>query len=170
MLGLKVLDYCLQVAAILLGCVVVAPPASADPPVRGELTIRGHSIVTLLLVGKDGGAGIRFENVGETVHLPVGTYRVEAVCLKGDYLFEPTAADRKAWFEVTEEGPNELTVGAPLYPTLTARRHGGFVEMDYGVVDGAGRSYSMESHRGPEPTFTVSVDGQQVGSGTFEYG
>lgn len=164
----------LRLAAILLGLMTIAVPVSAGPSLPCQLTIRGHSIKCLTLVGKNGEPGVRFENPGETVNLPAGTYRVESVELEGDYTFEPKAEDRKAWFEVSQEGPNELVVGAPLYPTTTARRHGGFVEMDFATVDEAGRSYRRSydavGERPPEPTFTVSVDGQEIGSGAFEYG
>ena len=75
---------------------------------------------------------------------------------------------------MTPARPNELVVGAPLYPTATARRHGGFVQLDYGTVDGAGRGYSKTSddtaERPPPPTFTVSKNGKEISSGSFEYG
>ncbi len=164
----------LQIAAVLLGALTVAAPASADPSLPCQLKIRGHSIKCFTLIGKNGGAGVRFDTPDETVHLAAGTYRVESVELTGNYTLVPSADDRKAWFEVTPKGPNELVVGAPLYATVSARRHGGFVEMDYDTVDGAGRSYrkSYDTYedRPPEPTFTVSVDGQQIDLGKFEYG
>lgn len=136
-----------------------------------ELTIRGDSIRQLTLIGKRG-AGVTFESPGETVKLPPGEYRVEKVTLEGGYELSPLAALRQEWFQVTEKGPNELAVGAPLYPTVTARRHGGFIQMDYDVVDAAGRDYQLAftEKRPPAPTFTVYRNGEQIGSGSFEYG
>ena len=160
----------LRLAAAVLGLLTIAVPVSAGPSRPCQLAIRGHSIKCLTLVGKNGEAGVRFESPGETVNLFEGTYRVESVELEGDYVFLPKPDDRRTWFQVVFGEANELVVGAPLYPTVNARRHGGFVEMDYDLVDGAGRSYSMNGNRPAAPTFTVSVDGQQLGSGTFRYG
>ena len=136
-----------------------------------ELTIHGDSIRQLTLIEKHG-TGQAFESPGETVKLPAGEYRVEAVAIEGGYELSPLESFRQKWFHVTEKGPNELTVGAPLYPTVTTRRHGGFIQMDYDVVDGEGRSYQREftEKMPPAPTFTVFRDGEEIGSGSFEYG
>jgi hypothetical protein len=149
--------------------------AMADTePVACELRIRGHSIVRLTLVEKTRHSGVRFDRPNETVQLPAGEYRVEQVELEEGYVLDSRPGQHKDWFEVTPAGPNELVLGAPLYPTATARRHGGFIQLEYDTVDGAGRSYSKTSdgtaERPPPPTFTVSKNGEKIGSGSFEYG
>lgn len=155
--------------AILLIAETIAP---AEPnEVLCELTIHGDSIRRLTLIERHG-AGQAFESPGATVKLPAGEYRVEAVTIEGGYELSPLESFRQEWFRVTEKGPNELSVGAPLYPTVTTRRHGGFIQMDYDVVDGAGRNYQREftEKMPPAPTYTVFSDGKQIGSGSFEYG
>jgi hypothetical protein len=149
--------------------------AKADTePVACELRIRGHSIVRLTLVEKTRHSGVRFDRPNETVQLPAGEYRVEQVELEEGYVLDSQPGQRQDWFKVTPAGPNELVVGAPLYPTASARRHGGFVQLDYDTVDGAGRSYrkTLERTDGkpPPPTFTASKNGEEIGSGSFEYG
>jgi hypothetical protein len=140
-----------------------------------ELKIQGHSIVQLTLVEKTRLSGVRFDKPGETVQLPAGEYRVEAVELEGGFSLLNEPGQRREWFQVTPEGPNELVIGAPLYPTATAVRHGGFLQLDFaGVVDSEGRSYIKTADRvrgmPPPPTFAVYKDEEEIGSGTFEYG
>ena len=139
-----------------------------------ELKIQGHSIVRLMLIDKTRHSGVQFDKPGESVQLPAGVYRVETVELEDGYSLSPQLGQRQDWFEVTPAGPNELVVGAPLYPTATVTRHGGFVKLDYDTVDAAGRSYrrtpSRTATEPPPPTFTVYKDGQEIGSGSFEYG
>ena len=89
-------------------------------------------------------------------------------------MLDSQPGQRQDWFEVTPAGSNELVVGAPLYPTATASRHGGFVRLNYDTVDGVGRGYRKTVDRmaemPPPPTFTVYKDGEEIGSGSFEYG
>ena len=165
----------LERAIALVAILAVATPAkAADDGVACELKIRGHSIAKLMLIEKTRSSGVRFDRPGESVQLPAGEYRVEQVELEGGYELDSRPGQRQDWFEVTPAGPNELVVGAPLYPTAAATRHGGFVELDYDTVDGAGRSYRKSVGRTvgapPPPTFSVYKGGEEIGSGSFEYG
>lgn len=167
---LTLLQFVLALAVLLATRAV----AKAAEPGNCELAIRGHSIRQLTLIERTRRTGVRFDRPGETVQLPPGEYRVEQVELDNGYTLDPLAVPRHDWFQVTREGRNELAAGAPLYPTVAARRHGGFIRMDYSTVDGVGRSYrkigmTLEERSRP-PTFTVSKGGRQIGSGSFEYG
>lgn len=163
----------LRAALVLLLLVATSARAAGDGD-SCELKIQGHSIVQLTLIDKAGRSGVRLDHPGETVKLPAGEYRVEQVELEDGYVLNPMPGQRQDWFKVTPEGPNELVVGAPLYPTVTASRCGGFIQMDYDTVDGAGRSYrknrEVAAQRLPAPTFAVYRDGKEIGSGSFEYG
>jgi hypothetical protein len=158
--------------AALFAAVTVAQAAPEDATC--QLKINGHSIRQLTLIERTGRAGVRLDHPGQTVQLSAGTYRVESVELEDGFTLQSMPGNRDNWFHVTPEGPNELVVGAPLYPTVTARRHGGFIQMDYATVDGAGRNYEKTRQAmtamPPAPTFTVYQDGQQIGAGSFEYG
>ena len=161
-------------AALVVLLVVAAPAMAGADGVSCELKIRGHSIVRLTLVEKTRHSGVLFDRPGESVQLPAGEYRVEHVELEDGYVLSLPPGQRQDWFEVTPAGPNELVVGAPLYPTATASRYGGFIQLDYDTVDGAGRSYRKTLDRTvtapPPPTFTVYKGGEEIGSGSFEYG
>jgi hypothetical protein len=138
-----------------------------------ELRIQGHSIRQLLLFETTRMVGVPVENPGESIRLSAGEYRVEHVELEGGYTLNPRAGQRRDSIKVTPEGPNEIVVGAPLYPTASVRRHGGFLQLDYDTVDGAGRSYIKRSTGlglPPPPTFTVYQGREAIGSGSFEYG
>ncbi len=158
-------------AALLAACVSAEAGSDVAPC---QLTIKGHSIGQLTLVEKSTSRGYSFRTPGQTVPVPVGEYRVEQVELDGGYQLKQAENRRQGWFRVTREGPNQLVVGAPLYPTVTARRHGRFIQMDYATVDGAGRAYqktrTASDRMPPEPTFIVYRDGHQVGAGKFQYG
>jgi hypothetical protein len=163
--------FCLALVVLL----VVAMPAQAGADGAAcELRIQGHSIFQLTLVEKRRHSGVRFVRPNGTVQLPAGEYRVEQVKLEDGYVLDSQPGQRQDWFEVTPAGPNELVVGAPLYPTAAARRHGGFVQLDYKTVDAAGRSYRKTADStdatSPPPTFTVQRGGEEIGSGSFEYG
>ena len=139
-----------------------------------ELRIGGHSIVELTLTERAKLSQFRFENPGETVRLPAGHYRVQHVELQDGYVMIPWHSRLEGWFEVSREGPSELVVGAPLYPTATGKRYGAFLQLDFDIVDGAGRSYLQHSDEldslSPPPRFEVFKDGEPIGSGSFEYG
>jgi hypothetical protein len=161
-------------AAILLLVATAVPAMAGADEASCELKISGHSIVRLTLVEKTQQTGVRFDRPGDSIQLPAGEYRVEGVELEQDYVLASRPSQRRDWFEVTPAGPNELVVGAPLYPTASARRHGGFLQLDYSTVDGAGRSYSETSDGSTErprpPMFAVYQNGAEIGSGSFEYG
>lgn len=165
----RVLGLC--AAVCLLAAAATRTSAGADEPC--ELKLRGHSIVRLMLIEKSRMTGVQFETPGQSVPLPAGQYRVEQVDLEEGYSLTPRAA-RHEWFDVTPEGPNELVVGAPLYPTASIARHGRFLQLDYDLVDDAGRSYQKSGDHSEglptPPRFSVFKDGLEIGSGSFEYG
>jgi hypothetical protein len=163
-----------RLCAVLVVLVSVETQALAGADEAScELKIQGHSIVRLMLIEKTRTSGVQFDNPGESVQLPAGEYRVEVVELEEGYAIYPGVGRRHDWFKVTPAGPNELVVGAPLYPTATVTRYGGYLQLNYDTVDGAGRSYTKTPDYGsetPPPTFTVYKDGHEIGSGSFEYG
>ncbi len=165
------LRFCL---ALILLLAVAMPAKAAAEGAACELKIRGHSIARLTLVDKAGRSGVRFDKPGKSVRLAAGTYRVEKVELEGGYATDVRPGQGQDWFEVTSEGPNELVVGAPLYPTTTVTRYGGFLKLNYETLDGAGRGYGKgadsANRNPPPPKFSVYKDGEKIGSGSFEYG
>jgi hypothetical protein len=108
---------------------------------------------------------------GNSLWLPPGRYWVEQVELEGGYESSSNYSRDDGWFELAPGRPHQLVVGAPLSPQVSVTRHGRFLEMDYGLVDAAGRSYTWSSGRRPAPPeFTVYRNDEVLGSGSFEYG
>jgi hypothetical protein len=150
-------------------------PAESPPKERsfGEVKIQGDAIVSLQLLGTEF-TSRQFARPDKVLRLPAGRYRVQQVKLDGGYTSNaryPRPDD--GWFEVTPENPYELAVGAPLSPTVTARREGQYLNMKYSLVDAGGREYAktdgVPQLRVP-PRFTVYMDDQEIGSGSFKYG
>ena len=159
--------------ALIVFLAAVSQSRAGEDATLGEVILSGDSIVRLTLI-KKGGSGTSLERPGKTIKLLAGEYRVQDVELEGGYLLDTVEGRRQKWFRVTAEEPVELALGAPLYATVDACRHGGFIEMDYMIVDGAGRRYRRNPEQAqtqpPAPTFTVYDGDEKVGSGSFEYG
>jgi len=162
-------------AAVVLFFLAAAAPCLADDdggsspkdPLEGELQIEGKLIQSLTLVGAAGDKQT-ITRPEETVSLPVDQYRIHQIQLSNGYICSyPTTAES---FSVTKDQPCKLQAGAPLTPGLTLERSGKIVELDYGMVDAAGRNYSGGGASPEPPRFTVYQGDREIGSGTFEYG
>lgn len=164
-------------AGLLFALALAAWPAWAadkEPPNPKaelcELRIEGHSIASLRLESQ-GASPKTFVPPDKILHLPAGTYRVERVKLEGGY--EASSSLDNAWFSLASDQPHTLRAGAPLSPTVRVTRQGRYLQLNYELIDAAGRSY-LQSNRGPArspaPRFSVWVDGREIGSGSFRYG
>jgi hypothetical protein len=133
-----------------------------------ELNIVGESIEKLTLEDR---AGItrQLSHPGPNVSLPAGQYQVTQVELKDGYRWTADGAGEYESFRLAPGEPYQLRVGAPLNPSVKVTRHGRLLNMDYQLLDAAGRNYSGPERSDP-PRFTVFKDGRMIGSGSFEYG
>ncbi|MBN1588282.1 MAG: hypothetical protein JW888_02080 [Pirellulales bacterium] len=160
---------------------VVASAAADEAKTPGEkqtlceLHVQGTHLKSFELEGRNGSKTI-CEKPGKILHLPPGEYRVTNVWLEGDYRSRPGRSGNKseAWFELTPERPHTIKVGAPLLPTARVTRQGSFLDLEYDLVDGEGRSYRLSSEIAPgypqPPRFAVYQGDEKIGSGSFEYG
>jgi hypothetical protein len=131
-----------------------------------RLVIEGHSITSLVLQNDSGGF-FPFSDPPKELPLPAGRYQVLNVTV--DDRYHAVASGEPDRFTLSPDRPHHLKVGAPLRPSVEAARSGSRIQLDYGVVDAAGRPYA--GSRGPEaPEFSVLRDGREIGSGSFEYG
>jgi len=133
-----------------------------------QLNIDGKFIEKLIL-DVEGGGTKELARPASSVSLPAGRYRVRQVELEGKYRCSIFAAKKDDWFRLSPNQSHHLKVGAPLTPKVSATRQGRLIEIDYELLDACGRSYSARRRANP-PTFAVFKDGQEIGSGTFEYG
>ena len=65
--------------------------------------------------------------------------------------------------------PCRPNLGAPLSPSVTVKRMGRLLKLDYQLRDDAGWTYQNNERTKP-PTFAIYQGDREIGSGTFEYG
>lgn len=171
-------------------CLPASPLAAQAPqpvaPSAGVLQLDGHAIKSLTLVrqGQPAGGmfavpeGQRYDQPGEQLSLAPGKYRVQEVVLEGGFAAQDYFGGEEDWFEIAVDQPHRLAIGAPLTPKVTATRHGRFLEMEYQLLDAAGRNYQpwadLESdvpyNSPPAPQFQVYMNDELLGSEAFQYG
>lgn len=132
-----------------------------------ELTIWGSAIERLELSSSTGRV-VELDRPAETVTLPAGEFRVSAVDLRGGF-YGLGPVTEASWFQLTPDKPVEIEVGAPLELQVKTGRRGRMLTVDYDLTDAAGCRYHGSRTDTP-PTFSVFKDGQEIGSGSFEYG
>ncbi len=156
---------------LLAGATPCLAADAKEPPAgdasNGELRIEGKLIESLTVINKAGDSRT-INRPGASVSLPADQYSIQQIQLEGGYICSyPATAES---FSVTGDQPCKLQAGAPLTPGLTLERSGKIVELDYGLVDAAGRKYRGGRSPLDPPRFTVHRGDREIGSGTFEYG
>jgi len=154
-------------APVLLSAESEPEQPSADPTAC-QLNIAGKFIEELVLVDEAGHTK-QLNQPGPSVTLPAGQYRVSQVELKGGFLCTVVGTEESDSFRLTPDEPHELQVGAPLNPNAKVTRQGRLLELDYQLLDASGHNYTNQDRENP-PRFTVHKNGQEIGSGSFEYG
>jgi len=139
---------------------------TGQKPAQGELKIEGKYIKQLVLKGEDG-AGIKFDQPGESIKVAVGKYLLREVQLEGGYACRIWSDAN--WVEVGEDKPAVLKVGAPLKQIVKATRQGRVLALNYKLLGIGGETYVRDDRSKP-PTFTVYKGDKRIASGTFEYG
>jgi hypothetical protein len=176
----------LAIWAMLLPVITLAAePAkkqSAKDQTTCELVLEGKHIEKLVLSGPVGPVGIRKEILqpNASVFLPPGHYMIGEVHLQGGYRCElypshplgvPFDPERLV---LAPDKPCRFNIGAPLNSSVTVKRAGRLLKLDYQLLDAEGRTYRRnnptENDRAHPPQFVVYQGDRQIGSGTFEYG
>jgi hypothetical protein len=101
--------------------------------------------------------------------LASGKYRLLAVQLDNGYSASLYSPDLESFVTLAPDQPHRLKVGPPLKPSVKIKREGRHLKMDYRLADASGHSYTGHQRTNP-PTFSVTKDGRELGSGTFAYG
>ena len=153
-------------------------PRSAGPrPATGKLILEGKHIEKLILSGPQGRQVLT--RPAATVSLPLGQYVIEQIELEGGYTTYPNLgpyADRLTanLFTLVAGKPYRSNIGAPLNPSVTVKRAGRLLTLDYQLLDGDGRKYRrsgpLVTDESLKPKFAVYQGDRLVGSGSFEYG
>ncbi len=146
--------------------------AVAQQPRYGKLQIKG-SFLERLVLNDENHQPYDFPAPGAVVSVPVGRYRIAMVELKGGY--SSIFIRNKDWFTIDPEEPHCVKLGAPLTPSLKVERQSSVLKLDYQLLDAEGHNYVGRQYVGgqgnnPPPEFTVYLNDEAIGSGTFQYG
>jgi hypothetical protein len=161
---------------ILIGVLILsaiapaAEPAQKQPvpdPSSCEL-ILGKHIENIVLTDQRARPAI-YRRSGSSLFLPPGQYVVTQIDVVGGY--SSYCSPRRAADELSlvPGKPRRLDVGTPLTPSVTVKRSGRVLKLDYQLLDADGRQY-RDNQRSNPPQFTVYQGDHLVGSGSFEYG
>ncbi len=175
----------LAMSAIATGRLAAAEPRPAKPsaePAKGILKIEGTGIEQLTLVKqkslREYDSPTVLQRPGSSVLLPAGKYILTEIRLKNGYQStvhwaisssNNYAVSDSELLTVSPEKACSVKGGGPLKLLPSLGRLGRTLHLGCQIVDGAGHSYTNEKRDNP-PRFTVFCNGQEVGSGTFEYG
>jgi hypothetical protein len=168
--------------ALLLPAIsLAAEPAKKPPaldPATCELVLEGKHFERLVLIGPNGSRK-EILRPGASVLLPPGQYGIIEFQLQGGYTCElypgrplGVAFDPER-LTLAPGKPCRPRFGAPLNPSVTVKRSGRLLTMDYVLLDADGRKYRKNNpgdDRAHPPQFAVYQGDSQIGSGTFEYG
>jgi hypothetical protein len=164
------------VPAVLLALLFSTTAALPADPATGQsaeaadsqLNVGSKLVKGLTLVEESGKYRV-IDRPGESLTLPAGKYRLEEIELQGDYRSCRFRGSGGQWFELTPDRPHQLRVDGLLSPTVDVTRQGRLLELSYSLADVNGATYSYRDSGNP-PQFRVYKGGQEIGSGSFEYG
>jgi hypothetical protein len=148
-----------------------AEPANDQPardPSACELVIEGKGIEKLVLVNTMGQDKV-ISRPDPSVFMPPGEYWIREIQLQGGYSFYAYYNSDGNQFTLNRDAPYKLKAGAPLTPSVTVKRHGRLLTMDYQLLDSTGRKYLNQGRTNP-PQYAIYQGDQKIASGQFEYG
>ena len=134
----------------------------------GELQLDGDRVARIVLEGE---VTAILDHPAPTTRVPVGTYESVAVYVTGVSNADVYATEFDV-LDIQADTATPLTTGAPLNNSVIARRSGRSLSMNYQLLGRGGREFDRVSGGGKldDPTFVIRRGGQQVASGSFEYG
>ncbi len=157
------------------GLFVLGSPAptgmaqSQAEPVRGELKIEGTHIARLILQ-RDDGHSEEWSNLSGSILLPVGTYHIRQLSLRGEYVGQSQGLTKLGQIEVTKDEPAVLKAGGPLQQVVEIRRQGRMLVLSYRVQGIGGEEYGPSRWPDSRAKFTAYQGKKAIATGDFEYG
>jgi hypothetical protein len=139
-----------------------------EQPSLGELKVTG-SMVHRLVLQNDRGYTVVLEAPDSSVKIPVGSYRAKSIWIKQG---EATACQRTGRsLTISEKSPTVFLAGGPLTNSVTAKRRGKYLVLDYSLIGADGGAYQL-SKDDPlhPPAFTIFHNGKKVATGQFAFG
>lgn len=138
-------------------------------PTQGQLRIEGTHIAHLVL-RRDDDHTEEWSNLSGSIALPVGTYSIQQLSLRGDYTCQAQSLTALGQIEVSRDKPAVLKAGGPLRQKVEVRRHGRMLVLDYRLLGIGGEMYGPPPVPDRRGTFTVYRGDRAVANGAFEYG
>jgi len=147
--------------------------------VLGELKLPGQFIERLVLAGQQSKKPftVALDRPGAVAQIPEGSYyqceaRLEqggaAAYYERDRYY---GASPKAVVTIKPAAPALLAVGGPLTNSVTVKRKGKSLSLNYSLLGMGGAAYQLvDQNRSDPPRFTILQAGKKVGSGKFAYG
>jgi hypothetical protein len=138
-------------------------PASARMPGECELIIEGKSVEKLVLLDPHG-LTKEITAPRASVFLPPGRYVLQQIEFQGGFPLYPNEV-----LLLTPQTPTRLNIGKSLKPTVTAKRKGNVLKLDYRLLDAGGRNCANVYQCYP-PRFDVYLGDEKIVSDKFEFG
>jgi hypothetical protein len=167
------------IVPVAMGLVAAAVTHGAEPPRpasagNGTLEIAGKGIEKLVLSGPRAGQEQNLDRPGPSVSLPAGQYSVKQIVLQGSFEglrpVRPGSFPDIVQFTIAPGQSYRLKIGTPLTSTVTVKRRGSVLRLDYEMVDAGGWKYSPRGGRQDPPRVNIYQGDELVGSGSFKYG
>jgi hypothetical protein len=137
-------------------------------PALGELRTSGAYLNRILLENRSGYTAV-LDGPSGIARIPLGTYRVTEVWVKKDTSEAFQSSTREV--TVTDKSPALLVGGGPLTNSVSVRRRGKNLVLDYQLVGANGGAYKLQSDDQQNPPgVTILHQGKSVASGKFAYG
>lgn len=164
--------YQLRCAAEMQGSAAkVRVQFTEQEPRLGELKITGDFVQRVTLEG--GPYLVVLDRPGAAVKVPVGGYGQAKVSLKKDgteACLDARAYAGKGRITISEKAGAVLAVGGPLTNSVSLRREGRKLALNYQLL-GAGGAYQLVNQdRLHPPEFTVYQGEKKIASGKFQFG
>lgn len=138
-------------------------------PVQGELKIEGTHIAQLTLQ-RDDGHSEQWSNLSGSIMLPVGTYHIRQLSLRGEYVGQSQDLTKLGQIEITKDEPAVLKAGGPLRQVVEVKRQGRMLVLNYRVQGIGGEEYGPSRRPDSRAKFTVYRGEKAIATGAFEYG
>ena len=138
-------------------------------PVMGELVLKGRGISRLVLSGP---RTVVLNEPGQRVWVPAGDYTRQQIVIDGGRA-GTLQAETSHTVSVREGQPAELNVGGPLDNSMTVKRAGSLVTLDYRLQGVGGEVYSdvpSDSRSLSHASFQVRKRDKTIKSYQFRYG
>jgi hypothetical protein len=139
--------------------------------------ILGKHIKNLWLFNQQGQQPMYRRRGSSMFVTPPGQYRIQEIDLQGGYSAFPRSGYSGPWADWLTLAPGKacrFDIKAPLTSSVSVKRAGRLLKLDYQLLDGDGRKYRRNDRSGKDrahpPQFAVYQGNRQIGSGTFEYG